>query len=115
MAAVATLARFGLAAAVGLVSGVVAVAFYVDLWGWVLSVIGLTAAVLAFPPGSLRLGFGFGWLAVLMLAVLGRPEGDWAVIGNLAGYGLIGVGLLHLGFLTATLPLRRRRSASPAP
>lgn len=99
--------------AAGAVSGVAGVAFHRELWGWVLAVVGATAALLALPPGWLRSGFGIGWVTALLLAVMGRGEGDWAVGSDLAGYGLLGAGLVHLGLVTATLPVRRTRPVDP--
>jgi hypothetical protein len=101
-----------LAAAAGVVSGVCAVAFYLEPWGWWLSVTGLTAAVFVLTGWS-RTTFGAGWLAVLGLAVLGRPEGDWAIGTGVPGYGLLAVALLHLGFVAATLPVRRTVPSGP--
>jgi len=95
-----------LAAAVGVVSGVCAVAFHHEPWGWWLAVVGLSAAVLAL-RGWARVGLTLGWLGVVFVAVLGRPEGDWAIGSDVSGYSLLGVALLHLGFTSATLPVRR--------
>ena len=99
----------------GLVTGVCAVAFYADPWGWWLAVIGASAALLALTRGPLRIGFGLGWLATLALAVTGRGEGDWAISADLWGYGLLAVGLVHLGYLGATLPVRRPGARPPSP
>jgi len=35
-----------------------------------------------------------GWLAVLAVVIAGRPEGDYALANDLAGYTLMGTGLL---------------------
>lgn len=45
-----------------------------------------------------------GWLVVLGLAVDGRPEGDYALAGDTAGYALLGSGpvLLLLGVVAVT-------------
>jgi len=96
-------------------SGVAAVAFHSDWQGWLLGVAGATAALVALPAGWLRTGFGVGWVLVLLVAAMGRSEGDWAISSDLAGYGLLGAGLLHLGFVTATLPLRRPNPVDPSP
>jgi len=100
-------------AAAGAVSGVAGVAFHRELWGWLLAVVGATAALLALPPGWLRTGFGVGWVAALMLAALGRGEGDWAIGSDLAGYSLLAAGLVHLGLVTATLPVGRAGAVDP--
>jgi hypothetical protein len=104
-----------LGAAAGLATGICAVAFYARPWGWWVAVIGISAALLALPRGVLRLGFGLGWIGVLGLAVLGRPEGDWVISADLSGYGLLGVGLVHLGYLIATLPVRHPEQRPPSP
>lgn len=96
-------------------SGVAAVAFHTEWQGWLLGVAGATAALVALPAGWLRTGFGVGWVLALLVAAMGRSEGDWAISSDLAGYGLLGAGLLHLGFVTATLPLRRPSPVDPSP
>ena len=101
------------AAVGGFLSGLVAVAFYARPWGWWLAVVGLTAALVALPRGWWRTGFGVGWLSLLALVVAGRREGDFAITATLPGYALLAVGLLHLGFVTATLPARRPRQRPP--
>jgi hypothetical protein len=35
-----------------------------------------------------------GWLAMFALVLAGRPEGDYAVAGDLAGYALMATGFL---------------------
>jgi len=59
----------------------------------------------------LRFAFVAGWFAVLMLAVLGRPEGDYAVGGSVRGYSLLVFGLLLLVAPVATI---RRPVRTPA-
>jgi hypothetical protein len=51
-----------------------------------------------------------GWVLVLMLAVLGRPEGDYVVTATPRGYGLLAGGLGLLGFAVVTLPRPRGRA-----
>lgn len=43
-----------------------------------------------------------GWLAVLLLAVAGRPEGDYVVAADLEGYVLLGTGfaLVAMGIVS---------------
>jgi hypothetical protein len=46
--------------------------------------------------------FAFGWLVPVVGGLLGRGEGDYAVAGDLSGYGLVGVALvLTVSALTA--------------
>lgn len=62
-------------------------------------------------PGLARTSFTGGWLLVLALAVLGRPEGDYVLSVSWQGYGLLITGLLLLGFAVATLPRPRPRAS----
>lgn len=62
------------------------------------------ATAYAAPPGWLRLGYVTGWFLVLAVAVLGRPEGDFALSTSVRGYALLLNGLLLLGFMVATIP-----------
>lgn len=59
------------------------------------------------PRPALAAGYGVGWVALLGLVVAGRPEGDWAVGGDPAGYVVMGTGLLLLVLGAAGLPGRR--------
>jgi len=47
-----------------------------------------------------------------MVALLGRPEGDYVVTATARGYTLLGLGLLLLVLVIVTLPVGRR-SARP--
>jgi hypothetical protein len=47
-----------------------------------------------------------GWVAVLGLALRGRPEGDFAIAGDLAGYTLMVAGLLLVALGVASLTAR---------
>jgi hypothetical protein len=38
--------------------------------------------------------YSVGWLAVLALVVAGRPEGDFALAGDVEGYALLGAGFM---------------------
>lgn len=96
---------------VGLGTGLASVALHDKSWAWfALAVVTPLLTVLAVPGGLLRGGFALGWLAVLGLAVLGRPEGDAALASTSRGYGLFGAGLLVMTVAIATLPRPVRRS-----
>lgn len=45
-----------------------------------------------------------GWLALFVVVALGRPEGDYALSGDLRGYGLMlaSVGLVIVGLVAFT-------------
>ena len=98
---------------VGMVTAIASLAVHDKSWAWfLLAVAGPVAAVLALPPGWPRSGFGLGWVGVLMVALLGRPEGDYVVTSTVRGYTLLGTGLVLLMLVIVTLPVGRR-SAGP--
>jgi len=98
---------------VGMVTAIASLAVHDKSWPWfLLAVAGPLAAVLALPPGWPRSGFGLGWVGVLMVALLGRPEGDYVVTSTVRGYTLLGTGLVLLMLVIVTLPVGRR-SAGP--
>ena len=100
------------AAVVGVVTGVASLGVHDKSWGWFLLAVGAPyAAAVAAPPGWARAGFGLGWCGVVLLALLGRPEGDYVVTATARGYGLL-VAALGLGvFAIVTLPVGRRAAA----
>lgn len=49
-----------------------------------------------------------GWLAMLGLVVAGRPEGDYALAGDLAGYSLLAAGFVLVGVGVVALAGGRR-------
>lgn len=94
----------------GFVVGVAAVAVHASAWGLPLGAVATLAALLALPPGLWsRVAYAAGWLVALGLAMVPRPEGDYAVASDVAGYILIGVGFVLLVGALATLPLWSRR------
>jgi hypothetical protein len=46
-----------------------------------------------------------GWLAVLAVALLGRPEGDYVIANDVRGWAMIlgGLGLVVLGVVSLAL------------
>ena len=98
---------------VGVVTGVASLAVHDKSWPWfLLAVAGPVAAVVALPSGWPRSGFGLGWVGALMVALLGRPEGDYVVTATARGYTLLGAGLLLLMLVVVTLPVGRRSPRS---
>jgi hypothetical protein len=96
--------------ALGAATGVGTIAFHSTWSGLVagsLATLGTMAAVRA---GWRRSGYAVGWLIMLVCAVMGRPEGDWAVGRSASGYLLLGLGLVVAGVAVATLPKPRGRS-----
>jgi Family of unknown function (DUF6113) len=54
--------------------------------------------------------FAAGWLAVLLVVLLGRPEGDYAVAADVPGFALLAGGLVL--FLVALVVLAGGRRTS---
>lgn len=107
-----TAAALGLLVA-GFVVGLAAVALHARGWGLGLAVVATLAALVALPPGLWsRCAYAAGWIVALALAVIPRPEGDYAVASDVAGYVLIGLGLVLVVGALATLPVGRRRTPS---
>lgn len=91
------------------VVGLAAVALHGYWWGLVLGAAATLTAAYALEPGWVtRLPFTTGWLVPVILGIVPRPEGDYAVAGNAHGYGLIAIGLVLIVLTTATLPLGQR-------
>lgn len=89
----------------GVGSGLASVGLHDKSWTWfLLAVSAPLATVVALPRGFLRSGFALGWLAVIALALLGRPEGDAAIGASARGYGLFVAALLVMSVAIATLP-----------
>lgn len=96
---------------VGMGTGVASLAFHDKSWPWfALALVAPLLTVAVASPGFPRSGFALGWLAVLALGLLGRPEGDAAVASSVRGYGLLLAGLAVLTFAVATIPRPRRPS-----
>jgi hypothetical protein len=83
--------------------------------------LGLAVAASLATAWRLRLGdaprqaatYCLGWVTVVGLAVLGRPEGDAAVAGDLDGYVLMGTGFVLAALGVASLAAPDRPTASP--
>ena len=96
----------------GAVAGLASVVVHDRSWLWfLLAVTAPLAITVAVASLLLRFAFVAGWFAVLTLAVLGRPEGDYAVSGSVRGYSLLVFGLLLLVVPVATI----RRPVRTAP
>jgi hypothetical protein len=84
---------------------------------------GLLLAVAAslLTAGHLRRGpaprsaaaYCLGWVAVVGLALAGRPEGDYAVAGDVPGYALMGTGFVLVAFGVASLAAPGRTHSGP--
>ncbi|RYP88374.1 hypothetical protein EKO23_03330 [Nocardioides guangzhouensis] len=97
------------AAGVGVVTGVASIGVHDKSWGWFLLAVGAPyAAAVAAPPGWVRAGFGLGWSGAVLVALLGRPEGDYVVTATARGYALLLAALVLAVFAIVTLPVGRR-------
>ncbi len=88
---------------------------------------GLVLAVVASAMPSLALrilagsaavaGYGAGWALVVLLAITGRPEGDYLVAGDWLGWTFLGLASLAVVVVTVrgTLPDTSRRRAAADP
>lgn len=104
----------GLALAVlGVAVGVSSVAVHALAWGLPLGIATVAAVLVALPPGLAgRFAFAVGWVGVLVVAMVRRPEGDFLIASDVRGYLLLAQGLVVLAVGTAGLvPRRGVRSA----
>lgn len=86
----------GVAALVGAATAVAAIAVHRSGPAWLALAVtaSLGAAWGLRSTGTPRLGAAYclGWLVVLGLALAGRPEGDYVLAGDVAGYTLMATG-----------------------
>ena len=78
-------------------------------WGMLLGLVTTAATMVALPGGWwARLPFAAGWAAVLTAVTPERPEGDFLVAGDVAGYGLLAAGIVVFaaGFVGLRAPRR---------
>lgn len=100
-------------AAVGALTGLASVALHQKSAAWtVLALAAPTAATWALRAGWWRVGFALGWVAVVMLAVQGTPEGDFAILSSVSGYLLLAVALALVVLSVVTIPVRRADSGT---
>lgn len=91
--------------ATGAVTGLASVAVHELGWGLPLALAATAAALVALPPGWwARLAFALGWTGLVGWLVVPRPEGDYVVSQDAAGYTLIGSAFVVLVVGLATLP-----------
>jgi hypothetical protein len=97
----------------GLATGVTSVALHQLWWGLALSAATTFLLLFAAPPGwGTRLPFGLGYVGAVALLAVPRPEGDYLISSDIAGYLQLGITLVVLVVSIATLP---RHSQSPPP
>jgi hypothetical protein len=96
---------------VGAATAIATVALHQIWWGFVLAFAATFVTAFALPAGWwTRLAFVVGWAAMVGWLTLPRDEGDYLVSSDLAGYSLLGLGLVLVMFGVATLPRPRMRS-----
>lgn len=89
----------------GAVTGLAAVAVHERAWGLPLALVATAAALVALPAGWWsRLSFALGWTGLVGWLTVPRPEGDYAISQDAAGYTLVGAALVVLVVGLATLP-----------
>ncbi len=94
---------------VGAVTGVASLAVHDKSWPWfLLAVAAPLVTAVALRPGWARVGFGLGWTAIVIVALLGRPEGDFVVAATGRGYSLLGLTLGLVVLVLVTVPVARR-------
>ena len=93
---------------VGAATAIATVGLHQIWWGFVLAFAATFATAFALPPGWWgRLAFVVGWAAMVGWLTIPRDEGDYLVSSDLAGYAMLGLGLLLVMFGVATLPCPR--------
>lgn len=86
-------------------TALVTVVLHQRWWGLLLGAAATCAVLVAVGRGWwTRLPFGLGWVAFVAWVVPPRPEGDFLVSSDLAGYALLGLAVLVLVGCVATLP-----------
>jgi hypothetical protein len=105
-----------LALLLGAAASVAAIAVHRTWSGLLIAGAGALAAMWALRWWAPRAAttFAAGWLAVLLLAIAGRGEGDYVVSSDTIGWALIGFGLVVLvtGIAWGRQPVVRHDSGS---
>ncbi len=95
----------------GALTAVCVVAVHQSWWGWLLGVTATGAMLRLLPAGlAVRTAYALGFVGMIGVVVLGRPEGDYAIASSPNGYGLVAATLAVLGYGIASIPPRRRRT-----
>ena len=98
----------------GVFVGVCVVAVHSTAWGLVLGLATTAATLVALPAGApTRLPFGLAWGAIVVWLSVARPEGDYLVASDAAGYVvLIAVPVV---VVASALGIRRPRPDATEP
>jgi disulfide bond formation protein DsbB len=104
-----------LLALLGAGSGIAAALLHQRWWGLALGLLAGVAVTVAVPAGwSRRVSWTAGWLVAVGLAASRRPEGDYVVPGNAAGYALLIASLVLAVVAMVTVPSPRKGGPRPA-
>jgi disulfide bond formation protein DsbB len=104
-----------LLALLGAGSGLAAALLHQRWWGLALGLLAGVAVTVAVPAGwSRRVSWAAGWLVAVGLAASRRPEGDYVVPGNAAGYTLLIASLVLAVVAMVTVPSPRKGGPRPA-
>jgi hypothetical protein len=86
----------------GAATALATIALHTRWWWLVYAMLTTVVVLVALPPRWwTRVAFAVGWLLMVGYAVLGRPEGDWAIASDLSGYVVLIAALVFT--LAATL------------
>ena len=97
----------------GVLTGWAAVLLHARWWGLALGLAACAATLVALPPRWWgRLAFAVGWVVAVALGAAGRPEGDFLVAADAAGWTLLVSTLVVL--VGSLVTIGRRRPAPTA-
>ncbi len=83
-------------------------------WGLVLGIAATAATLVALPGGWwARFAFALGWVALLGVSTIQRPEGDYVVASDTSGYLLLASGAVVLAAGFVGLVPRRTAPTGP--
>ena len=81
------------------------VAVHQSWWGLLLGLTATGATVAGIGRGwTTRLPFGVGWAGTVAWLAPGRPEGDYLIGSDVAGYAVLAAALVVVVWSVATLP-----------
>lgn len=98
----------------GLATGVATVALHATWWGLLLGLVASFSTLLALPPRWFtRPTFGGGWVVPVALGAGRRPEGDYLIAADPAGYLLLAATLALIVMAVLGAATARRSEKRP--
>ena len=98
-------------AVLGVLASLAALVVHRSGTGWLVLAVGASVAAAWVLRGTssprLAATYSLGWLLVFGVAVTGRPEGDYVLADDLAGYSLMAVAFVLVALAVTALPGRR--------